>query len=93
MDIDFSRIKGSENINDRYLRRCIRELKKWNAPLEGWFLKGLLMSLKMMMQIVFQAVKSAGVGKLGMNTIWFIKIISMLSLLDASVPELWKVTS
>ena len=37
MDIDFSRIKGSENINDRYLRRCIRELKKWNAPLEGWF--------------------------------------------------------
>lgn len=37
MDIDLSRIKGSENIDDGYLRRCIRELKKWNAPLEGWF--------------------------------------------------------
>ena len=37
MDIDLSRIKGSENIDDAYLRRCIRELKKWNAPLEGWF--------------------------------------------------------
>lgn len=37
MDIDLSRIKGSENIDDAYLRRCIRELKKWNAPLDGWF--------------------------------------------------------
>ena len=36
MDIDLSRIKGSEHINDGYLRKCIKELQKWNAPLEGW---------------------------------------------------------
>ena len=31
-----SGIPGHENIDKRYLARCIRELKRWNAPLSGW---------------------------------------------------------
>lgn len=31
-----SGITGHENIDKRYLARCIRELKRWKAPLSGW---------------------------------------------------------
>ena len=30
------RIKGHKYIDEKYLARCIRELKRWNAPLSGW---------------------------------------------------------
>lgn len=42
MNIDFSRIKGSENIDDVYLRKCIRELQKWNTPLDNWECIGIV---------------------------------------------------
>ena len=29
-------IKGYDSVDKRYLARCIRELKRWNAPLSGW---------------------------------------------------------
>ena len=29
-------INGYDSVDKRYLARCIRELKRWNAPLSGW---------------------------------------------------------
>lgn len=34
--MDISRIKGSDTVDERYLRRCIKTLKRWGAPLDGW---------------------------------------------------------
>ena len=34
--MDISGIKGSDTVDERYLRRCIRTLKQWGAPLDGW---------------------------------------------------------
>jgi hypothetical protein len=36
MDIDLSRINGYQDYDDGYLRKCIKILQKWNAPLENW---------------------------------------------------------
>lgn len=30
-------INGSEGLDKRYLARCLRSLKEWGAPLEGWY--------------------------------------------------------